>query len=75
VRLARAARSTDVLDTWFSSALWPFATLGWPDDTEDLRTFYPGDDDGPRHHPPLGEPHDSAARADGDAVPMSSSTR
>ncbi len=36
-------RSTDVLDTWFSSALWPFATLGWPDETEDLRTFYPGD--------------------------------
>ena len=36
-------RSTDVLDTWFSSALWPFATLGWPDDTEDLRQFYPGD--------------------------------
>src|SRR6266568_3678785 len=36
-------RSTDVLDTWFSSALWPFATLGWPEDTEDLRTFYPGD--------------------------------
>ncbi len=31
----------DVLDTWFSSALWPFATLGWPQDTEDLRTFYP----------------------------------
>jgi valyl-tRNA synthetase len=31
----------DVLDTWFSSALWPFATLGWPDDTDDLRTFYP----------------------------------
>ena len=36
-------RSEDVLDTWFSSALWPFATLGWPDDTETLRTFYPGD--------------------------------
>ncbi|MFL5946786.1 MAG: valine--tRNA ligase, partial [Gaiellaceae bacterium] len=36
-------RSVDVLDTWFSSALWPFATLGWPEDTEDLRTFYPGD--------------------------------
>jgi valyl-tRNA synthetase len=35
-------RETDVLDTWFSSALWPFATLGWPDDTEDLRHFYPG---------------------------------
>lgn len=31
----------DVLDTWFSSALWPFSTLGWPDDTEDLKTFYP----------------------------------
>ena len=32
----------DVLDTWFSSALWPFATQGWPDDTADLRAFYPG---------------------------------
>ncbi|WP_375490781.1 valine--tRNA ligase [uncultured Jatrophihabitans sp.] len=31
----------DVLDTWFSSALWPFSTLGWPDDTADLRTYYP----------------------------------
>ncbi len=31
----------DVLDTWFSSALWPFATLGWPEDTEDLAYFYP----------------------------------
>ncbi|MPZ66330.1 MAG: valine--tRNA ligase [Pseudonocardiaceae bacterium] len=31
----------DVLDTWFSSALWPFSTLGWPDHTEDLRAFYP----------------------------------
>jgi valyl-tRNA synthetase len=31
----------DVLDTWFSSALWPFSTLGWPDDTKELRTFYP----------------------------------
>jgi valyl-tRNA synthetase len=37
------SRDTDVLDTWFSSALWPFATLGWPDDTPDLRAFYPGD--------------------------------
>jgi len=35
-------RDEDVLDTWFSSALWPFATLGWPEDTEDLRHFYPG---------------------------------
>ena len=34
-------QDTDVLDTWFSSALWPFSTLGWPDDTPDLRTFYP----------------------------------
>ena len=33
----------DVLDTWFSSALWPFSTLGYPDDTEDLRYFYPTD--------------------------------
>jgi valyl-tRNA synthetase len=31
----------DVLDTWFSSGLWPFSTLGWPDETADLRTFYP----------------------------------
>jgi valyl-tRNA synthetase len=31
----------DVLDTWFSSGLWPFSTLGWPEDTADLRTFYP----------------------------------
>ena len=39
---ADLTRETDVLDTWFSSALWPFATLGWPDDTESLRYFYPG---------------------------------
>lgn len=31
----------DVLDTWFSSALWPFSTLGWPEDTKDMQTFYP----------------------------------
>jgi valyl-tRNA synthetase len=36
-------RDDDVLDTWFSSALWPFATLGWPEETEDLKAFYPGD--------------------------------
>jgi valyl-tRNA synthetase len=36
-------RDPDVLDTWFSSALWPFATLGWPDETPDLAAFYPGD--------------------------------
>ncbi len=34
-------RETDVLDTWFSSALWPFSTLGWPEKTELLKTFYP----------------------------------
>jgi valyl-tRNA synthetase len=34
-------RDPDVLDTWFSSALWPFSTLGWPDDTEELKRFYP----------------------------------
>jgi valyl-tRNA synthetase len=34
-------QDSDVLDTWFSSALWPFSTLGWPDDTVDLRTYYP----------------------------------
>jgi valyl-tRNA synthetase len=33
----------DVLDTWFSSGLWPFSTLGWPDETEDLKRFYPTD--------------------------------
>ncbi len=36
-------RDPDVLDTWFSSALWPFATLGWPDDTAELKAFYPTD--------------------------------
>lgn len=34
-------QDTDVLDTWFSSALWPFSTLGWPESTSDLATFYP----------------------------------
>lgn len=37
------SRDEDVLDTWFSSALWPFSTLGYPDDTSDLEYFYPGD--------------------------------
>jgi valyl-tRNA synthetase len=37
----RLTQDTDVLDTWFSSGLWPFSTLGWPDQTEDLATFYP----------------------------------
>jgi len=37
----KLTQDPDVLDTWFSSALWPFSTLGWPDDTPDLRAFYP----------------------------------
>ena len=48
VKEARAQAGTDeltqdpdVLDTWFSSALWPFSTLGWPEETRDLKTFYP----------------------------------
>ncbi|MDD5458287.1 MAG: valine--tRNA ligase [Phycisphaerae bacterium] len=36
-------RDPDVLDTWFSSALWPFSTLGWPQESDSLKTFYPGD--------------------------------
>ncbi len=39
----RLTQDPDVLDTWFSSALWPFSTLGWPDETDDLRVFYPTD--------------------------------
>jgi valyl-tRNA synthetase len=35
-------RESDVLDTWFSSALWPYATLGWPDETPELARYYPG---------------------------------
>jgi valyl-tRNA synthetase len=37
----RLEQDPDVLDTWFSSALWPFSTLGWPDETPELKTFYP----------------------------------
>ncbi|MSE22249.1 class I tRNA ligase family protein, partial [Lactobacillus parabuchneri] len=33
----------DVLDTWFSSALWPFSTMGWPDDTDDMKRYFPTD--------------------------------
>ena len=36
------SRDDDVLDTWFSSALWPFSTQGWPDETESLKQYYPG---------------------------------
>jgi valyl-tRNA synthetase len=40
---AELRQEEDVLDTWFSSALWPFATLGWPEETLELEAFYPGD--------------------------------
>lgn len=39
----KITRDEDVLDTWFSSALWPFSTLGWPEDNEDLKYYYPTD--------------------------------
>jgi valyl-tRNA synthetase len=42
-RLGFITRDEDVLDTWFSSALWPFSTLGWPDDTRDVERYYPTD--------------------------------
>jgi valyl-tRNA synthetase len=38
---AELTQETDIFDTWFSSGLWPFSTMGWPDDTPDLRRFYP----------------------------------
>ncbi|HEY7598975.1 MAG TPA: valine--tRNA ligase, partial [Candidatus Limnocylindrales bacterium] len=38
---AELRQDPDIFDTWFSSGLWPFSTLGWPDDTPDLRTYYP----------------------------------
>ena len=40
---ARILQDQDTLDTWFSSALWPFSTLGWPENTEELDYFYPTD--------------------------------
>ena len=39
---SKIEQDPDVLDTWFSSGLWPFSTLGWPDKTPDLARFYPG---------------------------------
>ena len=42
-KIAHLQHDPDVLDTWFSSALWPFATLGWPEETEELRRHYPND--------------------------------
>jgi valyl-tRNA synthetase len=42
-KLTTLTRDKDVLDTWFSSALWPFSTIGWPEQTADLARYYPGD--------------------------------
>ena len=53
-RSTRLEQDPDVLDTWFSSALWPHSTLGWPADSEDLAYFYPGPD-----HDPTVDGHDS----------------
>ena len=63
---AELERDPDVLDTWFSSALWPYATLGWPERTP-ARALLPGRQlDRARDHPPLGEPDDlDGARAAG----------
>ena len=64
-------RDPDVLDTWFSSALWPYATLGWPERTPELRALLPGrrERDRAGHHPALGEPDDlDRAGADGRAA-------
>nr|MBA2557048.1 valine--tRNA ligase [Chloroflexota bacterium] len=41
-RAAELRQEEDIFDTWYSSGLWPFSTLGWPDETEDLRRYYPG---------------------------------
>ena len=66
-------RDEDVLDTWFSSALWPFSTLGWPDETPELKRYYPTIDAGDRlrHHLLLGRAHDDDGPAfhEGDPVP------
>ena len=58
-------RDDDVLDTWFSSALWPFSTLGWPDETPELKRFYPTIVAGHRlrHHLLLGRAHDDDGTA------------
>ena len=57
---AKLTQDTDVLDTWFSSALWPFSTLGWPDDTRDLRDIlsHQPADQRLRHSVFLGRAHD-----------------
>ena len=58
-------RDEDVLDTWFSSALWPFSTLGWPEQTPELKRYYPDRRAGHRlrHHLLLGRPDDDDGHA------------
>ena len=57
---AKLTQDPDVLETWFSSALWPFSTMGWPDDTPDYRKYYPTSllITGLRHSVFLGRAHD-----------------
>ena len=64
-------RDEDVLDTWFCSALWPFATLGWPEQTEELKRHYPNDllISRLRHHLLLGRPHGDAGHSFHGEVP------
>ena len=66
-------RDEDVLDTWFSSALWPFSTLGWPDKTQGAQALLPDVDAGDRlrHHLLLGRAHDDDGSPfhEGDPVP------
>ena len=59
---AELQQDPDIFDTWFSSGLWPFSTLGWPDDTPDLPALLPdvGHGDRLRHHLLLGRPDDDA---------------
>ena len=61
-RRPSSQQDPDIFDTWFSSGLWPFSTLGWPDDTPDLATLLPdvGHGDRLRHHLLLGRPDDDA---------------
>ena len=64
-RRASSQQETDMFDTWLARGLWPFSTLGWPDDTLDLRTLLPDDRDGDRLRHPLllGRPDDDARHA------------
>jgi hypothetical protein len=66
-------RDADVLDTWFSSGLWPMGTLGWPEDTDAFRRYFPDrcPDHGLRHHLLLGRPDDHDAKGGGRRMAVS----